>query len=105
MATGDAPAQGPTLTDEVALPDELVEVPRPHPGGQRLALGRGLEERLGLGALERSTGHAPMVARAVARSADQKGATPAASVTTHRPMRKASSEPPISTIRRRSRAT
>ena len=38
------------LADEVLLADELVEAPRAHPGGQRLALGRGLEQRLRAGA-------------------------------------------------------
>ena len=48
MAPGDAPAQRSALADEVLLSDELVERPRPHPRGERLAFGRWLEERLGL---------------------------------------------------------
>ena len=48
VAAGDAAAQRSALADEVRLPDELLEVARAHPRGQRLALGRWLEERLGL---------------------------------------------------------
>ena len=55
MPARDAPAERPALADEVALADELVEVPGTHPGGQRLPLRRWLEEGLGLGA-DRSTG-------------------------------------------------
>lgn len=47
MTSGDAPPKGSTLTDEVTLTDELIEVARAHPGSQWLAFGRGLEERLG----------------------------------------------------------
>ena len=52
VAAGDAPAQRTSLADEVLLPDELLEVPRSHPGRERLALGRWLEERLGLRAFQ-----------------------------------------------------
>ena len=41
VAAGDAPAERAALADEVLLPDELVEGPRPHPGGERLAPGGG----------------------------------------------------------------
>lgn len=51
MAAGKTAAQRSALADEVVLADELVEAPRSHPGGQRLALRRWLEERLGLRAL------------------------------------------------------
>src|SRR6185369_10100533 len=47
VATGDAPAKRATLSDEVLLTDELVEVPRTHPRRQWLPLGRWLEQRLG----------------------------------------------------------
>ena len=46
----DAASERTALADEVLLADELVEIPRAHPGGERLALGRRLEERLGSGA-------------------------------------------------------
>ena len=49
VAAGDAAAERPALADEVVLADELVEVARAHPRGERLALGRWLEERLGPG--------------------------------------------------------
>ncbi len=63
MATGDAPAERATLADEMLLADELGEAPRAHPGSQRLALGRGLEEGLGTGAagLRAGSGHGSMV--------------------------------------------
>jgi hypothetical protein len=50
MAAGETAPQRPALTDEVVLADELVEAARSHPRGQRLALGRWLEQRLGTGA-------------------------------------------------------
>jgi hypothetical protein len=50
MPAGDRTAERPALTDEVLLADELLEVARPHPGGERLLLGRRLEKRLGFGA-------------------------------------------------------
>ena len=43
-------AERPALADEVLLADELVEVARPHAGGERLALGRRLEQGFGSGA-------------------------------------------------------
>ena len=49
MAAGDAPAERAALADEVLLADELVEVARAHPRGERLPLGRRLEEGLGSG--------------------------------------------------------
>ena len=62
VAAGDAPAQRSALADEVLLPDELLEVPRAHPGRERLALGRWLEERLGSGAGDSPGWHGRMVA-------------------------------------------
>src|SRR5438034_2038766 len=60
MAAGDAPAEGAALADEVVLADELGEGPRPHPGRERLALRRRLEQGLRPGATgagdRRSTG-------------------------------------------------
>ena len=54
---------GPPVADEMLLPDELVQVARPHPRGQRLPLGRRLEEGLGLGAGQPARGwHDAMVA-------------------------------------------
>ena len=46
MASGDAAAERAAFADEVLLADELRERPRSHPSGERLALGRWLEERL-----------------------------------------------------------
>ena len=56
---------GPRSPTRCVLADELVQAARPHPGGQRLALGRWLEERLGSGADGTAGGgHVPpMVAR------------------------------------------
>ena len=111
VATGDAPAQRTALADEVRLADELVEAARAHPGGQRLALGRWLEERLRAGADGTSGGgHVPpMVARrAAARpggSAGQNGPMPVAWVTIQSTSSRAISDPPMSAIRRTSRAT
>ena len=65
MAARDAPAQRSALADEVLLADELVERSRAHPGRERLAVGRRLEERLGFGAGQSGRGapggHAAMV--------------------------------------------
>ena len=71
MAAGDAAAQRPALADEVLLPDELLEVARAHPGGQRLALGRWLEEGFGRGAagLRRGVGMRRWYARPGVRAA------------------------------------
>ena len=70
MAAGDAAAQRSALADEVGLADELVEVARAHPGGQRLPLGRWLEERFGAGALGSSRGrHGAAMVRAGASGA------------------------------------
>ena len=65
MAAGDAPAQGPAIPDEMRLADELLEIPRAHAGGQRLPLGRWLEEGFGSGALGSPRGrHGPAMVRA-----------------------------------------
>ena len=61
MAALDAAAERAPLADEVLLADELVERARPHPGGERLALGRGLEQGFGPGAGDAPGGHGPMV--------------------------------------------
>ena len=50
MAAGDAATERATLADEMLLAHELRQRPWPHPRGQRLPLGRWLEERLGSGA-------------------------------------------------------
>ena len=50
MPAGDAPPERAALADEVLLADELVERPRTHPGRERLAFGRRLEQGLGSGA-------------------------------------------------------
>jgi hypothetical protein len=50
VAPGDAPAERAALADEVLLADELLEAAGPHPGRERLLLGRRLEERLRAGA-------------------------------------------------------
>src|SRR6187200_550046 len=64
MAARDRSPQRATLPDEVLLADELVEVARPHPRRQWLALGRWLEERLGPGAGWSPRWHGRMVAPA-----------------------------------------
>ena len=65
MAPGDAPPERAALPDEVLLADELGQIARPHPGRQRLLLGRRLEQGLGSGAAwtgGRAPGrHRPMV--------------------------------------------
>ena len=73
MAASDTPSQWPALADEVLLADELAEVARAHAGGQRLPLGRWLEEGLGPGA-GRPTGgwHGRMVARPDRRPAEDR---------------------------------
>ncbi len=64
MAAGDAAPERAAFADEVLLADELVEVARAHARGERLALGRGLEEGLGSCAGRPPGGwHGPMVAR------------------------------------------
>ena len=45
MAPLDRAAERPTLPDEVVLADVLGQAARTHPGGERLALGRWLEQR------------------------------------------------------------
>ena len=56
---------GPRLADEVALADELVERARAHPGGERLPLGRWLEQGFGAGPAGSSGGrHGPTMVRA-----------------------------------------
>ena len=50
MAPGDAPPERSALTDEVLLAHELRERAWSHPRGERLALGRWLEEGFGTGA-------------------------------------------------------
>ena len=65
VSAGDAPPERSALADEVGLADELGQVAWAHPGGQRLPLGRRLEQGLGAGAGRSSGGwHARMVARA-----------------------------------------
>ena len=74
MPAGDAPAERAALADEVVLADELGEVAWTHPRGERLPLGRRLEEGFGPGA-GRSPGgwHGRMVARPGGRPARSKG--------------------------------
>lgn len=111
MAAGDAPAQRAALPDEVRLADELVQAARAHAGGQRLAFGRWLEENLGSGADGTAGGgHVqPMVARRAGGTApaDQpgKGPIPVRWKTTHNTISRATSDPPMSAMRRTSRAT
>ena len=111
VAAGDAAPERAALADEVLLADELVEVARAHPGGERLALGRRLEEGLGSGA-GRVAGRMAwpaMVARpggAARRPSAQIGPSPMTWATTHRSeQEQRSSAPPTSAIRRTSRAT
>ena len=78
MAAGDGAAERAALADEVGLADELVEVARAHPRGERLPLGRWPEQGFGAGAGWCAPGgHGPMVARA-AISRDLK--TPVTSI-------------------------
>lgn len=56
MAALDGPPQRTALADEMRLADELAQIPGPHPGGERLALGRRLEECLGACARETRRG-------------------------------------------------
>ncbi len=46
MAAGDAAPERAALADEVLLANELVEASRSHARGERLLLGRRLEQRL-----------------------------------------------------------
>ena len=63
MAARDAAAQRSAVADEMLLPDELVQVSRPHPCGEGLPLGWRLEEGLWLGAGQSAHGwHDAMVA-------------------------------------------
>ena len=74
MAALDAAAQRPAIPDEVDLALEFGERAWAHPGGQRLAFGRGLEERLGSCAPGSFGGrHLAMVARPRARAATVTG--------------------------------
>lgn len=103
MASGDAATKRAAFTDEVILPDELVETARAHPGGQRLALRRWLEERFGAGADGTSRWHGARDGSADA--AGQAKLDPVRTVTSHRPKRVRMSAPPMITMRRMSRAT
>ncbi len=109
MTVGDAAAEWTPLADEVLLPDELIQRSRAHPGGQRLALGRRLEERFGSRAGRASRAwHGSMVARRTGRtgpSDGQNGEAPVAWITTHSPISSAISDPPMITRRRTSRLT
>ena len=103
MAPGDRAAERAALADEVRLAHELVERPRAHAGGERLALGRGLEQGFGAGAGDGAPGrHGPMVARA---GRQPIGNTFAMSIRYQRPNRIASIRLPIRTICLTSRAT
>ncbi len=46
MAAGDGSSQRTRVPDEMLLPDEFIERPWTHPGGQRLSLWWGSKERL-----------------------------------------------------------
>src|SRR6185503_186515 len=50
VATRDRPPQRPGIADEMLLPDELLERPRPHARGERLPFGWWLEQGLGASA-------------------------------------------------------
>ena len=109
MAAGDAAAEWTALADEVLLPDEFVQRSRAHPGGQRLALGWWLEQRLGPRASRASRAwHGSMVARRTGRtgpSDGQNGVAPVPCSKTHSPISSAISDPPMITRRRTSRLT
>ena len=106
VATGHAAAERSAFADEVALPDELLEAARAHARGERLALGRGMEERLGLGAGRAAGGgHGPMVARRAARPAGQMAELPVSCVMAQIASMRMINPPPMSVMRRTSRPT
>ena len=72
MAALESATERPALPDEVLLADELLERPRAHPRGERLPLGRGLEERLGSCSGESARRHAGQSTRG--RSSDREDA-------------------------------
>ena len=59
MAAGDGAAQRSALAEQVLLADDLVECPRAHPGRERLAVGRRLEDGVGSSAAGAPDGHGP----------------------------------------------
>ena len=66
VATRHRAAERARLADEMALPLELLEGPRPHPRGERLPLGRRLEQGFGSGSGDTSGWHdADRTARAL----------------------------------------
>ena len=114
MAPGQAPTQRTALADKVLLAHELVEATRAHPGCQRLALGRWLEQGFGAGADGTSSrrhgaddGSAAATGPGVWGRADprQPSWIPVTNVTSHRPIRNRVRPPAMMTIRRMSRAT
>ena len=85
-------AERPPLADEVLLPDELVEGPRAHPGRERLAARRRLEQGFGAGSLDASAGHALML-RGSGRAAPFARRSAAAQSAGNRPSRPAGGRP------------
>jgi hypothetical protein len=109
VTASDAASERAAFADEMLLADELLERPRAHAGGQRLALGRWLEEGFGSGALgslggrhvrDGSAGQRPPRARTYWKMPSPVKATRAQPANS-----RAINEPPINTIRRTSRAT
>ena len=110
MAPGDAATQRAAIADEVVLADEFVQVARAHPRGQRLSLGRRLEQRFGSCAGQPARGwHGWMVARRLGGTGppDRAGQRVmcATCVNTQSARSAATSVPPTAAIRRTSRAT
>lgn len=104
MAPGDASAQRTAFADEVRLADECIELARAHPGGQRLPLGRGLEERLGTGA-DGAPGCWHGAGDGSAAVAGQAKRNPVAVAMAQSAMSSMMRPPPMIVTRRRSRAT
>jgi hypothetical protein len=64
VTTRDGSPQRPLLSDQVLLALELLEAPRTHARGERLSLGRRLEQGFRTGAGDASGGHAGSLGRA-----------------------------------------
>ena len=109
MAAGQAAAERPIVADEVFLADELLKVPRPHPGREGLPFRRGLEERLRTRAGEPGRGpsrrHGRSLRGGPAAAGDQPGPTPTTFTRIHSAARIENIKAAVTMIRRTSRAT
>ena len=72
MAARHGSTERPLLADEVDLANELLERPWAHASGERLPLGRRLEEGLGSGAGDATCWHAASLGRPISASATCK---------------------------------